>query len=410
MKKPGLIGLAAPACIWFIVAWSVEMLPRQNALAKDFASASSDPPAPTTIALPGRPFGVACSGDGKWLFVSLLANQNPGVAVLHREGEQITLMRTVPMQSRPTGLVLTHDGKDLIVAAGESVVVLDAKRMISDSSDPVVASFSDGPDSGSIYVNVTADDKLLFVSDEGAQTITVVDLDRARSVGFDAKAVIGKIPVGIAPIALTFSGDGRWLYTTSEVASGQWGWPNEFQAEGAGSEQGAAMVPAGAVVVVDVARAKTDPPNSVVSRVPAGASPVRMTISPDGRRIYVTARASDAVLVFDCEKLIADPQHARLAMAKVGRSPVPLALVQNGRTLVVGNTDRFGPAADKAQTLSVLDVAKIGHGDAVVGTIAAGAFPREMCLSPDGKALFVTNFGSSTLEEIDAQNLPVQAK
>ena len=69
----------------------------------------------------------------------------------------------------------------------------------------MTASFSDGNETGSIRVNVTADDKLLFVSEERAQTVTVVDLERVRLKGDGEGAITGKITVGIAPIALIFS-------------------------------------------------------------------------------------------------------------------------------------------------------------------------------------------------------------
>jgi DNA-binding beta-propeller fold protein YncE len=57
-----------------------------------------------------------------------------------------------------------------------------------------------------------------------------------------------------------------------------------------------------------------------------------------------------------------------------------------------------------------LDVAKIGQSDATIGTISAGAFPREMCVTSDGKTLLVCNFGSDSVEVIDAQNPPVEGK
>jgi len=56
---------------------------------------------------------------------------------------------------------------------------------------------------------VTSDDKFLFVSEEAASAVTVIDLDHARSARFGAGSIIGKIPVGRAPIALTFSPDER---------------------------------------------------------------------------------------------------------------------------------------------------------------------------------------------------------
>jgi DNA-binding beta-propeller fold protein YncE len=393
------------------LSWFVVVLPRNDALAADSGAAATRP-ALTTVTLPGRPFGVAASRDGNWVFVSLLGGRDAstGIAVLQHYRGQFKLKRVIPLQDGAAGLVLTHDGNALIAAAGDSVVVLDTGTMILGSGDPVIAKFSDGDRAGSIYVNVTADDKLLFVSDEGAQTITVVDLPRVRSSGYDAAAVLGKIPVGLAPIALTFSPDDRWLYTTSEGASPDWGWPSTETPEGPNRGRTDEKVPPGAVVVIDVAKARTDPAHSVVARVPAGASPVRMTISPDGRFIYVTARGSNAVLMFDAAKLITDSEHSRLATVTVGASPVPLALIQNGKTLVVGNSNRFGADADKPQTLSVLEVAKMALGDAAIGTIPAGAFPREMCVSSNGQTLFVTNFGSSSLEIIDAQNPPIDFK
>ena|ERR1700677_852762 len=364
---------------------------------------------PQILPLPGHPFGVVSSSDGRWVFVAIMSGSSggSGIAVIEKDKEAYGLKRVVTVPG-PTELALTHDGKVLIAAAGDSVFLLDCSRMISGSGDPVVGKFSDGPEAGSINVNVTADDKLLFVSDEGAGNITVIDLERVRSSGYDARAVIGKIPVGLAPIALVFSPDGHYLYTTSECAAESWGWPATVKPEGSGMNTGGQLTPEGAVVVIDVTKAKTDPEHSVVARVPAGGSPVRMAISPDGRRIYVTARGSNAVLVFDAGKLVTDPGHAKEATIPVGAAPVPLAIIQHGRTLVVGNSDRFGGDASKPSYLSVLDIAKMGQGDSVAGRVEAGAFPREMCVSSDGTTLFLTNFMSGSLEVIDAENPPIE--
>lgn len=69
----------------------------------------------------------------------------------------------------------------LIASAANSVVFFDTKRLETGESNPELQSLSDGPNAGSVYVNVTADDKTLFVSDEAVQTITVIDLDKIRS-------------------------------------------------------------------------------------------------------------------------------------------------------------------------------------------------------------------------------------
>lgn len=73
----------------------------------------------------------------------------------------------------------------------------------------------------------------------------------------------------------------------------------------------------------------------------AGCSPVRMAISPDGRRIYVTARNTNAVEAVDATKLFSDPDPARVGLAPVGEAPVPVAVIDGGKKVVAGNSNRF---------------------------------------------------------------------
>src|SRR5690242_9687539 len=74
------------------------------------------------VQLPGHPFSTASSPDGCWLFVTLTSS-NPksfnGVAVLSRRSGQITLKKVFPVEASPTGMVITHDGKTLVVADDE---------------------------------------------------------------------------------------------------------------------------------------------------------------------------------------------------------------------------------------------------------------------------------------------------
>jgi 6-phosphogluconolactonase (cycloisomerase 2 family) len=70
-----------------------------------------------------------------------------------------------------------------------------------------------------VYVNTTSDDHYLFVNNEGAQSISVVDLAKARESHFASSSTIVRIPTGISPIALTFSSDERYLFTTSQAKS-----------------------------------------------------------------------------------------------------------------------------------------------------------------------------------------------
>lgn len=365
------------------------------------------------VSLPGHPFSTIATPDGCWLFVSVTSS-NPrsanGVAVLSRADGHITLKKVVPVEAGPTGMVMTHDGQLLIVADDDNVVFLDVSRMITGRGDPMLGYFSDGDFSGSVYANVTADDQTLFVSDENTETITVINLEKARAEGFKDTAKIGKIATGAAPIALTFSPDGRWLYTTSQSAPKSYNWPIACKPEGQDPSTAKPEYPEGAIIVVDVARAKIDPANSVVAKVPAGCSPVRLARTPTGDRVFVTARNSNALLAFDTTRLRTDSEHARIGTVPVGTSPVGVAVANEGKLVFVTNSNRFSSKRTARQTLTVIDALNVGAGPAaILGSVPAGAFPREFGQSPDGQTLFVANYNSNELEVIDLKRLPLDS-
>jgi DNA-binding beta-propeller fold protein YncE len=362
------------------------------------------PPSPLTVKLPGHPFKIVNSKDGCWVFASM-AGPGAGVAVLRRTEARLELVRTARIIPAAFGMVMTHDGKVLIATNGEGVVLLDVDRLTTGDGEAAIASVPIGTAVGTIYVNATRDDRFLFVSNESDASITVIDLALARSKDGASKSILGKIPVGNAPIALTFSLDERWLYTTSQIAKNEWDWPRVCDPENARSV--AAKHALGAIVVVDVAKAKTDPSNAVASRVAAGCNPVRLAISPQGDRVYVTARKTEAVLVFDTSKMIADSEHAQVGKVPVGNAPVPVVVLDGGKKVIAGNSNRFG-GGTQSSTLSVVDTTKAGSGGSVIGTISAGVFPRDLVLSSDGRTLFVANFGSSSLQAMDVAKLPVE--
>jgi DNA-binding beta-propeller fold protein YncE len=122
----------------------------------------------------------------------------------------------------------------------------------------------------------------------------------------------------------------------------------------------------------------------------------------------VTARNSNALLVFDTDKLRSDPGHARIASIPVGTAPVGIAVVDSGRKVIVTNSNRFAGSSNDHQTLTVVDATKVESGaGAIVGSLPAGAFPREMRVTSDGTTLIVTNFASNSVEIIDLARLPL---
>ena len=377
-----------------------------------FAAGCNDrtPQAVTQVELPGSPFTPIPTRDGCWIFVALpntVLPQGAAVAVLKRLGGQIAIARVVPVEGAPTGMVLSHDGALLIVADTSRVAFLDVQRLISGSGGAVLGYWTGTErNPGHIYVNATRDDRYLFVSNEGAQSISVLDLAKARQSGFSSDSFIGNIPVGRAPIALTFSSDERFLFSTSELMSPDAGWPIECRPEE--NQAAPPRSPQGAIFVIDVKRATSNPATGVVGTVKAGCSPVRLVTSPKGDVAYVTARGDHSLLMFDTDKLVHNPSVAFIGKVRVGTAPVGVAVVDQ-KHVVATSSNRFGGNGLDKQSLYVIDVKKTPLGPAsVVGVIPAGGFPREIRVTADGKTLLVTNFTSRTLEIVDLSRWPLQ--
>src|SRR5262249_44182301 len=95
----------------------------------------------------------------------------------------------------------------------------------------------------------------------------------------------------------------------------------------------------------------------------------------------------------------------RIGEIPVGSSPVGIGVTADGKVIAT-HSNRFAKDQTARQELTVIDGARAGEGKAaVLGTIPAGVFPREVGISPDGKTLFVGNFLSSELEVIDLARL-----
>jgi YVTN family beta-propeller protein len=118
---------------------------------------------------------------------------------------------------------------------------------------------------------------------------------------------------------------------------------------------------------------------------PALKSPEGLTVSPDGKRLYVALSGQDAVLV-----LATDTHKPIKQIPTAGKTPMRLLLSPDGHTLWVANDD--------SSSVSVIDTTK----DVVVATIPTGMRPRGMALTPDGKFLRVANVVSDTITFADA--------
>ncbi|HUQ47879.1 MAG TPA: hypothetical protein VM053_06490 [Gemmatimonadaceae bacterium] len=306
-------------------------------------------------------------------------------------------------------MVLTHDERTLIVASDDRLAIVDAQKLIAGLPNPVLGYLTDAPLAGRFYVNVTRDDRWVFVSDESERSISVIDLNLARASNFAASSVIRRIKTGRAPIALTFSPDERFLFTTSQEAPPSLDWPALCRAPGSDTTRFQNKYPQGVVEVLDVRRAITSSEEPVVARAAAGCNPVRLAISPEGSRVYVTARTDNELLVFDTRSLLSSSSDLPLHIP-VGSTPVGVTTLRGGRWIAVTNSNRFG-ASNSPPSMTIIDAARSGSGRAaIVGTLPTGAFPREMSVTKDQRTLLLTNFDSKTLAIIDVARMSDELK
>jgi DNA-binding beta-propeller fold protein YncE len=273
---------------------------------------------------------------------------------------------------------------------------------------------SQGPvsaDEGSQAVAVTPDGKYAFVSNEygvasGATTegnVGVVSLTYDGSGNVNGGTLLGQITTGGSAIAgMLLSPDGTRLYVTSEVSknSSAVGSANPVLAR-TGCLQGAGSTAQvnGILTVIKVAEAESAPTTAaIVTTVDAGCSPVRMAETADNSTLWVAARGDNRVLAFSTGMLEVNAANALLGYAGTqGAAPVGVALFHGGQFLAVANSDRFGTGSDA--NLAIVSTA-YPAGAAVVTTVAAGLFPREVNVGSDGATLYLTNYTSGSLQVV----------
>lgn len=154
-----------------------------------------------------------------------VSNEDDGtVSVV--DTQRLESIATIAVGKRPRGMVLSRDGKQLyVVVSGlpkcpppltddqcaklprdpraDGIVIVDtvglrAARVIKGVTDPE-------------RVELSRDERTLFVTDEDASRVSVIDVARGKS--------IASIPVGHEPEGVRLSPNGQWLVVTSETGN-----------------------------------------------------------------------------------------------------------------------------------------------------------------------------------------------
>lgn len=366
--------------------------------ASGHAATCPAPPNGSGVNVPGRPFGLAVTRDGCWMFAALSPDRRGGaLAVLHNANGVFTVARVVPLASNGSGIALTHDGRLLIVTETKGdVAILDVEKLEQPSGNALAGTLYEGR-VGPVYAITSLDDGLLFVSDELANRVSVYNLAKWRADHYGGRPLIGHIPAALGPVGLALSPDGKSLYSVSEVALPRLHLDRSCRPE----DRSERWHPQGVLLRVDIAQAATDPRRSVTGVVTAGCNPVRVAVSPGGAWAWVTARDGDAVLRIATAGIAPTRGSARAVAIRVGTSPVGVAVRPDGNQVWVALSDRFARKRRNPRARDLVGLIGAAASDAASIELVSepvSGFPRELVFLPDGRTLAVGLFDDDRIE------------
>lgn len=213
----------------------------------------------------------------------------------------------------------------------------------------VAASVPVGP--GPVGVAITPDGKLLYSSNYGDGTVTVVSTA--------TQAVAATIAVGTGPWGVSAAPGGRRMYVACYGSS--------------------------TITVIDTAT------NTVVSTITGMHNPVGLAVTPDGSRLYVACQATNETRVIDTAT------NTVIATVGVGVAPRNVTIGPNGLNVYVSQ--------EGSNAISVIDTAT----NTVTATLTGFLFPRVPAITSDGRRMYVPNYGGNTVDVVDLRTNTVVA-
>jgi serine/threonine protein kinase/DNA-binding beta-propeller fold protein YncE len=337
-----------------------------------------------TVPVGGKPFAVVPSADGKYFF----ATTGAGIAVLQNNGpgSTPTFIRTISIKGAQKGMVLTPDGRYLLAAGDDDVIVISVQQAEQGAADPVTGVLDSPSGSGAAQSAVSPDGKYVFLTLQNTTHMAVFNLAKALAGGFNAGDFVGFVPLGVQPVGIGISPDGKWLYATSFLKA-------------------AGPMPApGTLSVISLAAAERTPATAVKAVVDAGCSPAR--VISDASTVWVTARDSNALLAFSAALLVSDPKHALLAKVQTGLSPIGLAFADGGKRIVLTDTN-LNTKPPASGDLAVIDTARALAGKpALLGVVPVNGQPRQVTVADNGATLLMTDMVSADVQSLQLSDLP----
>ena len=271
-------------------------------------------------------------------------------------------------------------------------------------------------------VVISPDGKKVYVANNAEDNVSVIDTTTKNIIG---NVSIGVDPIGYFPLGVAVSPDGGKIYVTNT-------YKGCVKKKCKGRQHSKEEENHFSVHVIDTAT------NTVTNTVPVGSFPKGITVSPDGKKVYVANSWNDNVSVIDTdintvtatipvgrfpEGIAINPTGTKvyvtnslddnvciidtstndvIATVNVGINPVGVAVNPEGTKVYVTNVGNFSVPDN---TVSVIDTAT----DMVAATVKVGQQPIGISVSPDGEKIYVANNGDNNVSVIDTTTNNVTA-
>ncbi|HET7621902.1 MAG TPA: bifunctional YncE family protein/alkaline phosphatase family protein [Gemmatimonadaceae bacterium] len=322
--------------------------------------ASLDPAAPS-IDLGSMPLAMALSPDGEQVVVLLSGWREQGFQVVDRDAGRVTQRMEQPAAF--LGVAFAPDGDELYASGGNQDMVYRYgwKNGHATRTDSVLLAPAEGRRTGRRYSSglaLSPDGKMLYVAENLADSLAVVDLARGK--------VVQHVPTGRYPYAVAVAPSGS-VYVSA------WG-GNSVAVFGAGTD---GLLTAHDSIVV-------------------GRHPSALLLNGDGSRLFAVSGSTDQIAVVDTRRraVIARLDDGPPAGPGEGSTPNALALSGDGTRLYVAEADNNAVALFRlgAATSGVRSAAGT---DSLLGRIPTDWYPTAVLVHHD-TLLVVSGKGHGT--------------
>ena len=325
-------------------------------------------PAGFQVQLPGRPVDLILTPDEKFLVV-----KNIGSLDLVSVPDRVKVQSLSYPESGAsfTGICMSRDGRKIFVTEAENRVraaVLDDRGSLRWNGSILLPgpSIGGGPVPGGLALNRI--ESTLYVILSRNNSVAVVSLSDTSTV---------EIPVGIAPYEILLLSDDK-AYVSN------WGGRRSMDGEPVYNTSGSKVLVDpktgiannGSVSVLDLKR------NRQVKEIGVGLHPAGMAMNPDRTRVYVACANSDIISVIDTEtdRVIEEISVRMRKDLPFGSAPNALTVSPDGKYLYVANG-----------TDNAICVMKTGIRSRIAGYIPTGWYPGSVVADTAGRTLFVAN-------------------